>query len=74
MLQHLARVGSHEKHSAVAEMGTGDLHGDGHAPDHYDLAASLKLAGFPGIEVQRHVGRGCFVRTQTSSVAPDRIT
>lgn len=55
---HLARVGSHEQHSAMAKADVRHLHCCRRAIDHNDLMAPVKLIGLTWIEGQRHIGSG----------------
>ncbi len=55
-LLRLTRIGSHERHPAVAQANMGDLHGRGHAIDQNDLMAPIELIGLTRIEAQRNIG------------------
>jgi len=55
---HLARVGSHEQHSAMAKADVRHLHCRRRALDHHGLMAPIKLIGLTRIEGQRHIGSG----------------
>jgi len=54
----LARIGTHERHPAVAQADMGNLHGRGHPIEDHDLMAPVELVGLTRIEAQRHVGTG----------------
>ena len=72
----LARIGSHERHPAVAETDMGDLHRRRHAIDQNDLVTPVELVSLARIEAQRNIGAGRrFLRRlrPPGRVAPHRI-
>jgi hypothetical protein len=53
----VARIGAHEKHTAMAKPHMSYLHDCCHPPQQADFVAPVELVGFPRREAQRDVGR-----------------
>jgi len=52
----LARIGPHERHTAVAKSHLRHFDLGGDAVEHHDLVAPVELIGFARRETQRHIG------------------
>ena len=74
-LLRLTRIGSHERHPAVAQPHVRDLHRDRRTLEHYDLVAPVELVGFARCKPQWHerAGDRGTIPLPTTRITADRI-